>query len=611
MTRTPSPRCAGRPAPWRLSRLLAVPERGAVVTPDQLRALSQKPAPAARPGQNGSGANDRSFDLHELLDRLGIGYVQDLHEGTERYRLEHCPFNPDHGCGEAAIFRGPDGRLGFKCQHNSCADRHWHDVRELVDGPRDRRAAPGGGSDAQTYARLAKLTPAEYDRVREAEAKALGIRSATLDAGVRRLRSGTDEPRAGEAMDFEEPEPWPDPVDGAVLLDELTANARRYLVLPVGAAEAIALWTVHSHAHAPAEVSPLLAITSPTPECGKTTALTLLGSLVARPLPASNVTAAALFRAVERWHPTLLVDEADTFLRDSDDLRGIINSGHHRAGAYVVRTVGEDHEPRKFSTWAPKAVAMIGKLHPTLASRAVHVELRRKAAGEHVEPLRLDRLEHLVPLKRRAARWAADHMQALRRADPVMPDGLYGRAADNWRALLGIADAAGSEWPQRAREAARALTAGRAEETAGVLLLGDLRALFAQRKTEHLASAEIVSALAGMEDRPWPEWQRGQPITARQLARLLEPFGIRPGTRRDRTETFKGYTRAAFDDAFGRYLGISSVTPSQVSTGAGFRDFVPVTAADNVTDEEPLKPSTGAGCNGVTDRKPVAWGADV
>ena len=32
-----------------------------------------------------------------------------------------------------------DGRLGFKCQHNGCADRHWADLRELVDGPRERR----------------------------------------------------------------------------------------------------------------------------------------------------------------------------------------------------------------------------------------------------------------------------------------------------------------------------------------------------------------------------------------------------------------------------------------------------------------------------------------
>jgi len=42
----------------------------------------------------------------------------------------------------------------------------------------------------------------------------------------------------------------------------------------------VALWIVHAHAHDTALTSPILAITSPTPECGKTTLLTLLDALV-------------------------------------------------------------------------------------------------------------------------------------------------------------------------------------------------------------------------------------------------------------------------------------------------------------------------------------------
>jgi hypothetical protein len=47
-----------------------------------------------------------------------------MHEGSERFKLAHCPFNPEHGRGEAAIFRKAGGALGFKCQHNSCAARN-------------------------------------------------------------------------------------------------------------------------------------------------------------------------------------------------------------------------------------------------------------------------------------------------------------------------------------------------------------------------------------------------------------------------------------------------------------------------------------------------------
>lgn len=471
----------------------------------------------------------------------------------------------------------------------------------------DEAKARDGEADAQAYERLAKLSAAEYDRAREREAAGMGIRVGTLDAEVRRARGIADAETDVGGVDLPAIEPWPEPVSGADMLAGLVRAITAHVILPSGAATAIALWVVHTHAHDAAFVSPILCATSPTPECGKTTLLTLLGALCAKPLSASNITAAATFRSIEKWRPTLIVDEADTFLRDNDELRGVINSGHSRATAYVIRTAGEDHEPRRFSTWAPKAIALIGTLPDTLASRAIHIDLRRKTAGETVTELRLDRQAHLKEHQRKAARWAIDSDAELRAADPDMPAFLSGRAADNWRAMLAIADAAGGVWPARARAAAELLSGRRDDETAAVVLLGDLRKLFADRKTDRLASADIIVALADMDDRPWPEWRNGKPITARQLARLLEPFRIRPGTRRDGAETFKGYSLASFDDAFGRYLVVSSVTPSQTSTGAGFRDIRSVTSAARVTDIETPKASTGAGCDAVTDRTGGAW----
>jgi len=102
---------------------------------------------------------------------------------------------------------------------------------------------------------------------------------------------------------------------------------------------------------------------------------------VPRALLSSNISPASLFRIVEKYSPTLLVDEADSFLRDKEELRGILNSGHTRDAAYVVRTVGDENEPRRFSTWAAKAVALIGHLPDTLADRSLVVPMRRRAAG--------------------------------------------------------------------------------------------------------------------------------------------------------------------------------------------------------------------------------------
>ena len=127
-------------APWRLSKLLQTPAR-AVVTPEQLRGL----IPAATPGTTAKAAasmlQSGGFNLEDFLSRHGLAYTTDRHDGSERFKLAACPFNPEHGNGEAAIFRKASGALGFKCQHDSCSAKSWGDVRDLLDGLRPASAA--------------------------------------------------------------------------------------------------------------------------------------------------------------------------------------------------------------------------------------------------------------------------------------------------------------------------------------------------------------------------------------------------------------------------------------------------------------------------------------
>lgn len=424
---------------------------------------------------------------------------------------------------------------------------------------------------------------------------------------------GAGETGQGQTLALADPDPWPDPVVGEPLLSELVRTVGRFLVLPSAAHTAVALWTVHTHAHDAARVSPILAATSPEKRCGKTTLLTVLLGLVRRPLPASNITTAALFRAVEKFRPTLLIDEADTFLREREELRGIINSGHGRSTAVVVRTVGDDHEPRTFSTWAPKAIALIGDLPATLEDRAVVLTLRRRRQDETVDELRLDRLDELEDLRRRAARWAADHHHALAAADPAVPPELHDRARDNWRPLLAIADAAGGEWPQRARAAALELSGQAGDGDApGVLLLDDLRRLFSERSLDRLASSDLVETLATMEDRPWPEWRRGQPITQRQVARLLKPFDVAPKQMRLGLEKVRGYELADLEDAFSRYLPSEAVQPVQPNNDAENSVFANRYTGGPVPDTESgQKPCATTDVPDVPDETPGMDGPDL
>ncbi|MDQ3349967.1 MAG: DUF3631 domain-containing protein [Acidobacteriota bacterium] len=368
-----------------------------------------------------------------------------------------------------------------------------------------------------------------------------------------------DKPKQGRAVQLDDPEPWADPVDGAALLDALATMFERYAALPAHASRALALWTLHVYAFGAWFTSPCLAITSPVKRCGKTLLLIVLGALVPRRLFASNVTPAVLFRTIEKYGPTLLIDEADTFVRDNDELRGVLNSGHTRTTAVAIRAVGDDHDPRAFSTWCPKAIALIGRLPDTLGDRAIEIAMRRRTAGERVERLRQDRIEaECSDLRRQAARWAADHLQDLQDADPAVPAELHDRAADCWRPLLAVADRAGACWPAVAREAAKALSGVTedADQPVAVLLLSDVQTIFGAR--DELSSADLVNALRALDSRPWAAWGKdSKGLTSNALARLLKDFKVHPIKMRFGPDTLNGYTRRMFEDAWERYVTVA------------------------------------------------------
>lgn len=460
---------------------------------------------------------------------------------------------------------------------------------------------------------LAQLGPIEYDQVRDEASKKLGIRVATLDAVVatRRPTSESNNTTSGSTVLFNEPEPWPEPVNGRDLLDDLAGLFKRYVALPEGAAESAVLWVLHSYTLDAVFTSPILAITSPQKRCGKTTLLSILGSLVFKPLPASNITAAALFRAVEKWGPTLLIDEADSFLKNSDELRGVLNSGHTRNTAYVIRTVGDENEPKTFSTWSPKVIALIGSLPGTLEDRALVIPMRRKRPDEMVAKLRADRMDSFQEIARRCVRWAMDNLDTLKSADPEVPSCLNDRAADNWRPLLAIADVVGGAWPTKARSVAEILSGDELEdEAAAVMLLEDIRNFFKEKNTERLPSANIVEKLIAMEERPWPEWRRGKPLTTRQLARLLKPFGIRPKTFRDGYETHKGYLKGDFNDAFSRYLPVPFVTSVTSLKNKSLEGNSSVTQSGDVTDKNLCNSHKINNVTDVTDGAGVIQGGE-
>lgn len=411
--------------------------------------------------------------------------------------------------------------------------------------------------------RLAALSPIDYDQQREAAAEALGCRTSTLDKEVeRRRKADAGGALQGRAVELPDADPWPHPVDGAQLLEDLSATIKDHVAMPAAAADAVALWCLVTWPFDVFGISPRLAMQSPEKGSGKSTLLDLVSMLVPRPLLASSVSAASIFRVVEKFKPVLLLDEADRWMQGGDDERiGILNAGHRR-GAPAVRCVGDDAEPRAFDVFAPVALASIGKLPPTLQDRSIVISLRRALPEERrgLEAVRTDRPERFGPLRSRCRRWADDHRLELADADPAMPDTLSNRRADNWRPLLAIAEAAGGEWPARVRLAVEAIEAGGedgGEHGMRLQLLADIRTAFVSvaPHVEALATSDLVQRLVEMEASPWGEMPHGgRAITPHTLARLLRPWGVKSADAWIGGRSLKAYRRADFHDLFARYL---------------------------------------------------------
>jgi hypothetical protein len=398
---------------------------------------------------------------------------------------------------------------------------------------------------------------------------------------------------------------------GAAILADVESYLARFVAYPSEDARiAHTLWIAHAHLMDAWESTPRIAFLSPEPASGKTRALEATEPLVPSPVEAVNVSPAYLFRKVgdENGRPTILFDEIDTVFgpkaKENEELRGLLNAGHRRsgvAGRCVVR--GKTVMTEEIPAYCAVALAGLDDLPDTIRTRSVIVRMRRRAPGERVEPYRR-RLHQPAGnvLRDRLAEWAADIADAIEWPD--LPAGIVDRDADVWEPLIAIADAAGGDWPDRARAAAVTLVTASHEETPslGIRLLADLRTVFGGDR-EAMSTVAILDALHGIEDAPWADI-RGKPLDSRGLSRRLNRYQIKSKPCRDGEAVFKGYTREDLHDAWQRYLGLPqerSVTSVTSVTPNPTRPALTPAAVALVTDVTELReanPQSCAHCGG-------------
>jgi hypothetical protein len=420
-------------------------------------------------------------------------------------------------------------------------------------------------------AALAALPRGEYARRKKQFAEMLGIGTRDIDALVKAVQGTMADDAFADAdaevpewvleMVGEEPEPWPDPVNGDELFTEVREIILKHVVLKEEHATALAAWCLMTWVHMRLPICPKVLLTSPSKRCGKTTALEAALGLCRRPIATSNISPASVYRIIEGVGPTLLLDEADTFLADNIELAGVINSGHKRVSAYVTRMVkGENDEmvPHRFSTYAPIILAMIRlPKSDALIDRCIVIQLERMPQTREIAPLPFDVKETYADTRRRLTRWAEDSLDKLNFDVRVLPRTSNDRARENWAALATVGKAAGPDSLAMIEKAYTALqdTDALTEDPVRELLEGMMEVMAPKLDLAgddgFIFVKEVVRQLNKQPHRPWADWKGG--MTEHKLAAQLRPFKIKAKRLRRDAVNARGYLSEWFKTVFDQY----------------------------------------------------------
>jgi putative DNA primase/helicase len=433
-----------------------------------------------------------------------------------------------------------------------------------------------------------------------------GLNKQQLTEEVARTRGQNEQ---GNPSALSQLEPWPDPVDGAELLNQLVSECCRFLVLPDHGDVMLAAWTLHTYCFEQFDYSPILHVTSPTKQCAKSRVLEVLAKLAHNPKSSSNMTAATMFRTIETRKPTLLLDEMDRSPKDKKEMITIVlNAGFHRDGK-VDRCEGDEHKVKTFGVYCPKALAGIGDYTTdTVTDRSIQLSMQKKLKSQEVEKFRRYQNEEL---QRKCVRWAKDNLDMLASSRPQMPNTLSDRQEDIWECLFAIAEIAGGEWPQKVWDAASAQAADSvAQVTDDLVLLAAIRQRFVEIPSHKEASSVICEWLNFQDDLPFKDWRRGQGIDPRFLGRKLKPYGITPrNLNLGGSSRLKGYLLEELEPVFQRYLPPDNPPiqplPATTPEKAGRNEDSHPLPDDTVADETPPNSANNGHSSGVADGERV------
>jgi hypothetical protein len=359
-------------------------------------------------------------------------------------------------------------------------------------------------------------------------------------------------------------EPWPDPVDGNELVEEIYTAIERCVYLTSEQILAITYWILHTYfirqkgERQVFRYSPILHLTSWLFGCGKTVLQDLLAEMSHKSQKAANISVSSLFRLMHSKRPTLFLDEVDTYFQNRDELIGFLNAGYDERVGTVLRQSAKGNdwsETAEFSVWGAKCLAGIGSQVATLESRAIKIQLVRKPLRERVERLHdviAQDPELFLNIRRKCVRFAIDNEEALMRQQPAYRDELSDRANDCWSGLFKLAALIGAD-TQILYDAAIKLSSSSGPDKSDLEeFLLDLKPFVESFPQSRIPSNVLIDYLRSLEDRPY----RYKGFSAYDLASRLRPHGVRPVQMRTdgNSRNVKGYEKSELQQLISKYL---------------------------------------------------------
>lgn len=517
----------------------------------------------------GSGDDElEEVDPEKLEVRRGI--IQELYpdvEWVDEYTGQvECPgmelHTNDNKPTDCTIFlRGKgQGAPSMYCYHQSCKP----EVNKANDRIWEALAPHSPGALTKRLEQLSYMSLRDFEHVRGAEAKRLGMRKPVLDKEV---KAGRDQGEKKNQFD-DGHDPWPDPMETGALLEEVLETYRHYVFAPEHHLHVLACATINTWCLEAFNMTFRIILQSPEYSCGKSQVIDTLEKLSCNPFKSDNATQAVMYHLIHKCSPTVLLDEIDSLSPEHrEGLVNILNAGNKR-GAQVWRVEGEGgkRDAVGYNCFAPTIIAGIGrgKFPPATISRAIVLGMKRKP-----REYRIRRLRAYDPtgLRRKCRRWAMDHIEELRSSQPDLPDELNDRQQDVWESLFAIAEVAGGEWPNRIREAALKLHNISTDEmrSTGNELMRHIKTVLDEVEGERIHTKKLLEKLNELDEAGYGDWNNHEGMKPKELNRKLAEYDITPRRMRIGDDNLVGWDREQFTEAWNTYLNLP--VPCSINSG--------------------------------------------